>query len=235
MATRAINPVLAQSELGGRETPLYIGPLLSLSGALDEGSVRKAVVRLQRQDQLSLSDVLHVLLLFGKDAPYRRTDKSGGSLLDVVLDHSESQRYFKGRPAPIDTREGVRCREATPREAFRQPERQSHRGQLLAVLVELQIPLNQPVSTAGGTRSVREVLQDTLANFDRHERELEWTAVALALYLPSKREWSDKYGNRHSLDEVAEELLNRPLTGRASCAGTHLLQALIALFSCRST
>src|SRR6185437_15422714 len=72
----------------------------------------------------------------------------------------------------------------------------------------------------GGTHAVRELLEDTLANFDRRERELEWTAEALALYLPPQREWSDKYGNRHTLDEVAEELLNRPLSSSfANCRG----------------
>lgn len=73
-------------------------------------------------------------------------------------------------------------------------------------------------------------MEDTLANFDRNERELEWTVVALALYLPPRREWTDKYGKRHTLDEVAEELLSRPLSNKVSCAGTHQLQALVVLF-----
>jgi hypothetical protein len=152
-----------------------------------------------------------------------------GSLLDLLLDYEKSCAYFKGSPTLIDTREGIRCRVALPRDAHWQRERQAHTDQLLGVLAELGVPLNHAVTTAGGQRTVQRLLDDALANFDPKQQEIEWSAMAFSLYLPPGRTWKDKYGITYTFDDLAAELLNRPLGKAASCAGLHLLYSLAIL------
>jgi hypothetical protein len=150
-------------------------------------------------------------------------------MLEMILDYEQSRANFQGQATLIDTREGVRCRDVVPRDASKQPERQAHPDQLLAVLAELGVPLSYPVRTAGGLRSVQHLLQDTLANFDPKQREIEWSALAFSLYLPRQRSWVDKYGTVHTFDDLAKELMARPFTGNAACGGTHLLYSLTVM------
>jgi hypothetical protein len=96
-------------------------------------------------------------------------------------------------------------------------------------LGELCVPLNTPISTAGGTRTVEAILDDSLANFDLKEKEIEWSALAFALYLPPQATWVDKFDRVHSFDDVAAELMRRPFDAKLSCGGTHLLFTLAVM------
>jgi hypothetical protein len=75
---------------------------------------------------------------------------------------------------------------------------------------------------------MRDVLADSLANFHLGQRELEWTTVAYALYLPPIRVWTNRFGETFSFDDIAHELMRRPLA-LTSCCGTHVLHTLAIL------
>jgi hypothetical protein len=215
---------------GTRTVPMQVGPSLAVEGPFDEAVIRQALGRLRKEQPTGLSDLLHVLRLFGPDAPVR-PPSGGPSLraLDVALDYRTSSAYFDGHPALIETRQGVRSRVAGPRDTDGPHEKASHVDQLLAVLAELGIPLDHPLSTQRGPGTVRELLADALANFDLEQPEIEWSALAFALYLPPRRSWSDKFGTTLTFDDLAAELIKRPLGGRRPCAGTHLLYSLAVL------
>jgi hypothetical protein len=219
-----------QVAAGPRAVPLRIGPNFTAPGQLDRPRIAKTAARLEIGKPTTLSMLLHALRLFGPGAtvPAREPGRRA-SLVAIALDQRAGTDYFGGQPALIDTREGVRCRVVQPLYAKEQPERQAHPGQLLAVLAEVGISLDQPVSTSGGPRSVRRILDDTLAHFDPKQNEIEWTALALALYLPPRRSWANKFGETFTLDALAGELMSRPFESSIACGGTHLLYSLVTL------
>jgi hypothetical protein len=215
---------------GPRDAPLRLTPTVRLPGMLDSAGVRHAVTRLWKERPTSMSDTLHVVRLFGADTTWRNPDTDREvPFLDIILDCEKGRDFFHGEPPLIDTRDGVRCRVSVRRDAQWQRERQAHADQLLAVLAEMGVPLSHPLTTAGGMRSVRHLLDDMLANFDPKQQEIEWSALALALYLPPRKSWTDKFGRIYTFDDLAEELMSRPLEKAAACAGTHLLYSLAAL------
>src|SRR5262249_41994153 len=149
----------------------------------------------ERPRSRTLSNMLHVLRLYGPHhGEIMPPAAHAEPWLEVLLDHDRSRARFQGQATLIDTRDGIRCREVERDAGRGQPERQSHPDQLLAVLGELGVPLDRPVSTAGGARTVAALLADSLANFDLDKREPEWTALAYALYLPPRKQWTDKFG-----------------------------------------
>lgn len=108
-------------------------------------------------------------------------------------------------------------------------EREAHRDQLLAVLGEIGIPLDAPVTTDRGPKPLRGLLDDSVANFSLDQGEIEWTALAYALYLPPQRQWTDKFGTAFQFDQLARELMRRELGEQRACSGTHLLYSLAVL------
>jgi hypothetical protein len=222
--------------LAGRSTPAgpaaegrphAIEPTVRLPGLIDEASVRQAVGRLAPDRLGSVSYALHVLRLFGPAAECRG-ERGRTVVLEALLDNDQSLASF-GMPTLVDTRYGVRCRTVEPRNARYQLWREAHPNQLLAVLSEVGVPLSRPLSTPGGRRAVRHLLEDALANFELGDTQLEWSALSFALYLPPQDSWQDKYGVRYTFDGLAQELMGRPFRPESPCAGTHQLYTLTAL------
>ena len=228
-AARAEGPAASRPP---RDSPVSLRPTLTFADELDARAVDPLVERLRQDRPVSVSDALHVLRLFGPDAVCKPANGEGAPLpvLDTILDYETGSAYFGGSGPPlIDTREGVRSRVVFRRDARWQPERQAHDDQLLAILAEVGVPLSRRVRTPGGEHTVRNILDDTLANFDLKKQEIEWSALSVALYLPPRNSWFDKYGQRFTLDDVATELMARLYRPRLSCAGTHLLYSMTAL------
>lgn len=111
-----------------------------------------------------------------------------------------------------------------------QVERQAHPAQLLAELAKHGVSLEQELTTQARVFAVADILRDTIANYNSHERQIEWIGMAFALYLPPHKTWIDKFGHRFSFDDLADELLGRDLDSPTlSCAGTHVLEALVVV------
>jgi hypothetical protein len=92
-------------------------------------------------------------------------------------------------------------------------------------MAELGVPLCQRIVTNEGIFSLRDVVRDSLAQFNLEQDELEWTAFAYAAYLPPQGHWVNRYGEACSFDDVAAQLLVQPLT-KSSCCGMHVVFAL---------
>jgi hypothetical protein len=207
--------------------PLRVGPTLDLAGPLDGARIVEAVERVPTAGlPRSLSLSLHVMRLFGAEVT-QGDPKTGAPV--PGLDHRVNKVFFPENPSLVQTREGVRCRVAERQNAARQPEREAHVDQLLAVLAEAGVPLTRPLSTARGASTVGALLDDSLANFDLKAGEIEWSALAFALYLPPRTSWADKYGRVTTFDQLAGEMMRRPVDEKTSCGGTHLLYSLTIL------
>lgn len=176
----------------------------------------------------NLSMCLHLLRVHGLSARFAQGDlASGEAILDLLTDEEAGRKYF-GSPPFARTRSGVRYPTAVRSVAATAQGWEAHRDQVLAAFGELGVPLTQPLRFADTTLSVREVLRDSIANYHVGQEELMWTGLAYALYLPPSHSWLNRYEERISFDDLATELLRRPLD-RSPCAGTHLLYTTTVL------
>jgi hypothetical protein len=104
-------------------------------------------------------------------------------------------------------------------------ERSEHRDQLLCALAELGVPLSSRLADSSESASVKELLQTSLAEFHLGQRELSWTAVAYAHYLPPQAKWTNRFGEEFDFDRLATELMEKAPSSE-SCYGVHLAGAL---------
>jgi hypothetical protein len=105
---------------------------------------------------------------------------------------------------------------------------ESHRDQCLACFAVSDIALEDPVFFKSESFTVRDLLSESLANFTFEQRELCWSVIAYSKYLPPQRSWTDKYGRKSTFSDVVTHLMATTFS-RQSCAGTHVLQALLAV------
>lgn len=229
LARLTADPTLATADTA-REVPLRIGPhprpVLAVRPE-DRGWVGQRIRPFDRRhNQMGLC--LHVLRVHGLTARFTEGDlPSSAAILDLLTDAEAGRQYF-GNPPFIRTRSGVRYPTVLRNAPAPSGAWESHRDQVLGAFGELGIPLTQPLRFADTTLSVREVLRDSIANYHARQDELMWTGLGYALYLPPRRGWLNRFGERASFDELVTALLDRPLD-KSSCAGTHLLYTLTVL------
>lgn len=210
-----------------RENPIRVlpsrTPLLHLSSSQKHSIWQFA--ELPPKGTATVSDCLHYLkvhsLRSGKDD--KVAAKSESQFLYSVLQNGASSRAFLGMPAFVAVRNGVRMTTARRSRAD-----ESHQNQGLATLAELGMPLSWPLDLDGHKHSLREAIEDCVANFYLKEKELAWTAIALAYYLPPTRGWSNRFGESFTFDDLAHELLIRSFSSQC-CGGAHLVQAATVL------
>jgi hypothetical protein len=176
----------------------------------------------------SVSECYHLLRAHGVNGRFAHPDVSSFQrIIDLLTNEKESLRYF-GRPALVRTRHGVRFPTKGETSGPGEGALEAHRDQGLAVLAEQGFPLSHPLSVAGESYALVDVLLDSISSFHLQQRELSWTALAYALYLPPTREWTNKYGEKYGFDDLTRELIKRSFD-EESCAGTHLLYAMTIL------
>jgi len=211
-----LEPSLARSVLSPTQARL---------SDLDSSCAAEAAERLRPPIEASLSGLLHGLHLWGRDLTVQLPDGDRTDAVSVLLNSGVAEQFFRGAAPLAPTQHGLRVPLfAATLLGTDQPSAEGHRGQLLSVLAALDIPLTHPVRVAGQDYTVRDILNDTLANMQLSEHELAWYTTAIALYMPTQP-WQDKWGRTYCLDDLASELVQRTPEG-ASCAGA---QDLIAL------
>lgn len=173
--------------------------------------------------RMSTSLYLHALRACGPGRVYHRGKlSSSDETLRLFADDAFSRRIF-GTPLMVQTPFGIRC---TPK--MGKGAKESHRDFCLAVLSEQELPASFPMQVDGKSYTFRDFLADSIANFHLGQEEIEWSALAYALWLPPARTWTNKFGELFSFDDMALELMERPLKN-ATCTGAHVVQALIVL------
>lgn len=184
---------------------------------------------LRRADgsRLSVSEVLHLMILFGPEAELAVGESEPVRLLDILCTYSIGERYLE-HPSLVSTHWGAR---------FVSPGMhgggESHRDHTLATLGSLGLPLGQPLIFPSGKLSLHDVLTDSILTFDMHHKELEWTVLAYLSFVGAfgpDFEWMNRFGERFDFTDVAYELMKRPLYD-ASCGGTHRLRAIVAVWA----
>lgn len=203
-------------------TPIVLRSEPPTTRGLDEGRLASILRKVEPpRSALPASYCLHALSAHGLDASFADARVATGRDLLRVFTDDAFARSVLGAPAMLRTRHGIRP-------ASQGGGRESHYDQTLGCLAQLGVPLSTPVTVGLETRSLRDVLGDSIASFELDEGEIEWTAIAYASYLPPRVSWANKFGDQFTFDQLVAELLERDLS-QASCCGCHIVDALILL------
>ena len=87
------------------------------------------------------------------------------------------------------------------------------------------MPLSTHINIEGKAFTLQLLLDDSIKTFDLKARELAWTAIAYASYLPPQNNWTNRDGKVFTFDDLARTLLETDIE-QQSCGGAHILYAL---------
>jgi hypothetical protein len=209
------------------ETPLAIRPLAPVLFSSDS-PVAAWVARVLQgpplTPELNVSYCCHLLRIYGLGPIHHDRFSSGRDVLRALTDHNEGVRFF-GTPVFFQTRSGIRYQDLHYRHVLAG---ENHQDICLATFAEVGLPLTTPFAGATSSYSLRELLRDSVNNFDIRQDELSWTTIAYALYLPPEKTWINRYDESFTFDDLAKTLMRGSFI-RASCGGTHILYALTML------
>lgn len=177
------------------------------------------------------SELDHAIRLWGPTHAVVFGNSTARPLLDPVCREEVAHAVF---PVGIHqwTRNGLRFRgPITPPHSTSRKRLQGelHRNSMLASLGEAGVPSTTVIEGLGTVGTVADVIRAAMADFNWDQRELEWTTVALALYIPCKT-WYNKFGQTVSFDELATRLCEQPFEAGA-CFGTHRPYALSVILA----
>lgn len=208
--------------LAVRQRPLEIQPTIGPVFDPDPVKLNESLRRLKPEVERNLSKLEHALHLYGRDLQVPAKSTRGEvSAVELFLDSEQARRRFGGAESLAATRFGARFPEYSETMlGTKQPTAEAHPGETLAVFAGIGVPLSHPIRLAGGREAtLRAVLEDLIANFTL-QGQIYWKVVALALYLPPQKSWKNRFGDRFTFDDVARELVARPVSD-SPCLGTH--------------
>ncbi len=172
--------------------------------------------------RLSPSTLIHLIRLHGRDTEW------GGStssipLEDLILSAPLCRQHF-GFSMLEESYAGARF--VFDLRTIGDPRVESHRGYALAALGSFGVGLDEVLTLEGERQcTLRAVLRDALAEFSLHQAEIDWTLQSLIAYRTGGSVWTNRFGDRCSLEDSVSEVLERPLW-QASCGGAHRLELL---------
>ena len=196
-----------------------------------------AVDRLHPSHNLGLSLLLHSAAIYGLDMqvpdyPGVRRPK----LKELLFNSDLAKAYFQGSHLFVRTAWGLRNETQQLDRNEWQSALQPHPGQLLCEFAKHGVPLDERLTVEKRDFHIKDLLGDSIANFNLNDSQLEWIAIALILYLPPQKTWIDKFGNMYSFADLAEELSHRDVDPRRQpCYGIHRLEALSILLKVNET
>lgn len=221
-------------QLVGRPKPIQLTPLKTVKGAVTDEQLFAALSSaLPLWYPPTVPGLFHELMLWGPstkfDASLVGHTWSGQRAKDILLSDElcRACTVQLGGEYLIDSPYGIHVVKlgSVDSEASRG---EAHHGQLLKILAEAGVPISSPVTTASGrVGTVQELLQDTTLRFSL-DRENEFMATALALWLPPTNHWNDEHGTSHTFDELLRKLITRR-QGEGSCGGCHIPYAVVVL------
>jgi hypothetical protein len=232
---RGLRAAWRSSEDGdsARDRPISVRPVVDRLIAVSPTDMQWVRRQIQPSPRVKLNSsyCLHLLRVHRFESELDSASfPSGKELMKLLTDDRAGAAYF-GREPLVLTRTGVRFLTGDAQAALKDNSLEWHRDQTLAAFGELGVPLTHPLSVAGRVLPLRDVLQDSLANFHLKQKELAWTAMAYALYLPPIRAWTNRFGEVYSFDRLVDEMLGRS-PGAGSCGGTHDLYSLTIVARC---
>ena len=164
-----------------------------------------------------------MLLFYGIGPTDLPSFAHGDLALKALTDEQAAVKTF-GKSPFIRTRNGLRYLLSND-PVFHTDVGESHQDQCLATFAALNLPLDTPVRLKSSSYSISDLLSESVSNFSFDQKELAWTAIAYARYLPPQKEWKNRFRERTSFSQLVHHLLQLDLNSQ-SCVGTHIFQAL---------
>lgn len=225
-AYRALTAQGRVEPLSGVDVPVAVPPIAEAiwSDSSPEAATLRSLIEQPIIASYDLGTLVHALRIFGLGPTNDPQLKSGADIVQALTQSNSLVETEQSTPILFQTRYGVRYWLPT-RGSAEFVNGESHRDIVLATLGESRLPLTTPLIAGTTQHELRDVLSDSIAHFHLDQDELEWTAIAYAIYLGPRGHWHNRDGQRYDFNDVTRELLSRP-TVEASCGGTHLLYAL---------
>ncbi len=226
--------IVAQRARVERDFPDFVdrvlGPTIGEVVEVDTTTLNQALDRMRPSPKTKLSDLLHYIHLTDEDSVVV-TNEGAVPILQLLLNADIGAKHYQGAKPMFRSRYGVRFTSYQKLMlGTKQPSAEAHPGQVLSILASHGVCLTHSIQLPGEPPStLREVLDDQIANFFLGDGEIYWQAVALALYVPPNNSWRNRFGEEFTFDMLSEELLRRDLADSA-CAGTHRMIALTVLW-----
>lgn len=175
---------------------------------------------------VSVSGFCHVLDFYGLGKTDLPVVPSGQIAVKALTDE-ETARQFFGKSPLIETSQGIRYA-LYDQFSVNVDLGEAHKDQCLATFAALDLPLSTPVKLNGKSYSLADVLSDSLASFELNQRELEWSAMAFAKYVPPRPAWTNAAGKEINFSKLVAALWAEDFNSE-TCAGTHLFEALVLI------
>lgn len=178
-----------------------------------------------KRDWVSVSGFCHVLDFYGLGKTDLPLVPSGEVALKALTDEETAIRFF-GKSPFVGSSHGVHYA-LYDEFSVGVDLGEAHRDQCLSAFASLNLPLSTPVHLKGKWRSytLADVLSDSMANFSLKQRELEWSAMAFAKYVPPRTAWTNVGGEQIDFSTLVGALLAVDLNSE-KCGGTHVFEAL---------
>jgi hypothetical protein len=175
----------------------------------------------------SISECLHILLLYGFGETGMNSPRTGAEALEFLTNEQAGMSVFGTSPL-VETRHGIRFKLSESAADNRSKVGEAHRDQCLGVFASLKLPLTTPVRTSKRDYTFQDMLNESIANFTYHQSELPWTMQAYVHYVSPAKQWTNRFGVTTTFSDLTNEILDRGLAGQ-SCAGTHVLDAVASV------
>jgi hypothetical protein len=227
--TQALSEITKAASV--RSVPLVIEPYALAIPELSQEQLNQLAKKTRLLDTISpryLPDILHALRLFGaEDSAVGYI--SSARMLQIVLDSKYHEAYYDN-PHSFEHKRKFLTR--TPAgfvvtRALDPADRSfpSHHEKLFQVAGEIGLSSDTRVRVDGDFLTIRDGILDALTRIHLNQ-ELEFTAVALAYYLPPQRMWTNRLGQTVSFETIAEKLIDQR---SGTCFNIHRLYALTML------
>ena len=221
----AVYPVVGLT----REEPLRIEPLYDDPDVVSDEELAMALWKIRpkfEKKHRRPNHVEHALRAWGQDATFPDPEvMSGTEMRDLLLNHEvyaaswedEGGPLLSDRPLCIDVRWGSDRSISI------------HHDHCLACLSEAGVSLNQAVvSPFRRDATFAYLLQEAVRDLQQDERETEWSAQTLALWLPPVKRWRNYNGRVLSFDLLAKRLV-RSHKRIGVCLGLHRVYSLMVM------
>jgi hypothetical protein len=211
-----------------RDTPAHVQPLYDQPLVVSDQQLMEVLNKLRprlRGEQPKINHVDHALRFWGLESEFADPQcLSGQEMRELLIDHSQFSAAWgeDAQPLLIDGPQGIAVRTQEGQATA------SHVDHTLATLAEIGTPINYPVRTARGVFTIRNMVQQTLANFSLNQLEYEWSTLVFALYLEPTRSFTSSEGQEITFDRLADRIMRQRLNAGV-CMGNHRLHTLVML------
>ena len=208
-------------------TPRVIRPEFDYPFVVSDSQLQSVLFKIRPRFKKSppkINFIDHALRLWGRIPQIESESYSGKQLYRMLTDHPtyRSQYGTAARPLLKVSAHGI---EVTTRETRTSV---SHVDHLMGTLAEIGTPLSYEVKTPELEGRVGDILNHAVRNFRLNQREYEWTALALALYIKDDQTWYSADGQELDFDRIAERTM-RQSQPQGVCYGQHRLYTLAML------